>query len=274
MFGKSEGNIVRLATCPILQMLLERHPSLFNKATSLILTELDCSYDISRSDLPLKLERENAPQKALRESMIEQWAEELDQEFQESGTSFNWSHKKNVLTTLLYSIWNDRNQGQCNLTGVAKQYQSPSTEDPKAQRVLSKAHRFLDNFSTEDETKPSGFHATQRTKSIRSWVARQCLETQNTLTIPRQVDSAHILRFLLRKVQGRHGEKYGQFLADHGLAHVEKWMWESIRPNVLDICKTGRFELDEYVIHIFMRLCEISANRSTIQIPRYRRRHI
>ena len=37
------------------------------------------------------VQQENLPQRTLRESMIEQWAEELDEEFEESGVKFNSS---------------------------------------------------------------------------------------------------------------------------------------------------------------------------------------
>src|SRR5204863_438066 len=91
-------------------------------------------------------------------------------------------------------------------------------------------------------------YATQSTKSIRGWVAQQTPEKQKSFTAAAQVDPAEILHFLLQKVQERHGEKYGEFLADHGSAQIEKWMWENIRPDVLDICKNGRFGLGEYVL--------------------------
>ena len=92
------------------------------------------------------------------------------------------------------------------------------TQDLKTLKVLSKAHCFpahLDFESKKGCIKPG---VTQTTKSIRGWRVQQDSEMQKSFTAAPRVDPAEILRFLLRKMQVRHGEKYGELLADDGLA--------------------------------------------------------
>src|SRR5947207_5960466 len=91
----------RFATSCILQNILERQPNLFNKASNLILADLDHSYDLSWSALPPRPEWENAQQKELRVSMVEEWVGDLDEEFEATGEKFNSCHMKQFLTTLL-----------------------------------------------------------------------------------------------------------------------------------------------------------------------------
>jgi hypothetical protein len=98
--SETNENTARSATSHILRNTWARHPDLFNEASNLNLTDLDCSYDPSRSALPFRPERGNAQQKKLRESMLEQWAGEIKQEFERSGEKFMVTIRNNSLHLL------------------------------------------------------------------------------------------------------------------------------------------------------------------------------
>ena len=189
---KAENNC-RFATSYILQSILECEPNLFNAAADVILSDLDFSYNLSPSSLSIEPELENSQQKHLRETMIETWLEDLDEDFKRTDEEFKPSHKKHFLSTLLFSIWKEH-QNQYNLSNAsehAQMYTMENSKDPKGPpRAQPLDH--LDSGFKEKSTTPLVSHGA---KSIRDWTSLQSLELPSSSKT--NIDPRKIFDFLL-----------------------------------------------------------------------------
>ena len=178
------------------------------------MTDLEDSYELSSTDLPTKEDDENPSQRALRESMVESWIEDLDEQLTAVNENFKRKHKAHFLTMLLYSIWNHRSESASDL-------------------------------SSHWTVKSQGNSSRIRWNSPLSGEQQNGIEEGATLNKVAIVEPIATLRFLLNKVQERHNSKYEEFFAAHQLDQIEKQMVSILREDVLSVLKHGVMRVNE-----------------------------
>jgi hypothetical protein len=80
-----------LANTEPLRRILDEYPDLFDYVAKHIMDDLENSYELSATDLPKNVGDEDPSQQALRESMVESWIKDLDEQLTIVGESLKES---------------------------------------------------------------------------------------------------------------------------------------------------------------------------------------
>ena len=232
--------MTNFGTDPVLTYMSKSQPDLIQALTSEIVDDLEFNYTYTADAFPGRPELESSYQRKERLEMIEEWM-----------NIHNWQANKKekayILTTLFYSIWNQRYA----LQSTPKQTLLPSRlnleEKVFTHRTPQSKAFELEKHSTQSRAQPSKFLGN--------------------------IDHRGILKHMLDKVMELHAPRYADFLNTRD-------DWETLLPRYLrgelwEVCKREEISLSEYIIstsgHIW--LCKLLLITDLSQLTLHWRRN-
>lgn len=92
---------------------------------------------------------------------------------------------------------------------------------------------------------------TQRKKRVEAWSSRITLSGSGQRQATKTIDLVLILDYLLSLLPSLKSSRYDEMLREKGCDWIRNQVINCLRPEVLEFCRKGRFDLESYGINRF-----------------------